>query len=191
MTFCVACIAKNILGDGWSVRLRSSGLALLVVLLAISVASQSSSPAAPVDELQTLITAASAARDSGDVSKVASANARVLALALRRLGGIRVAESAFPEAAELYRRSLSWEDAAETHVGLAICDLYENRPDDSLIEASKALLLDPNSARAFNIQGKAWMKKRDYRKAADSLQHSVELHPEFESAYALGVSLPS
>ena len=66
-----------------------------------------------------------------------------------------------------------------------------NRPDDSLAEAAKALQLDPNSSRAFNIQGKAWMKKRDYRKAVDSLQRSVDLHPEFESAYALGVSLLS
>jgi len=191
MTSSVAGIAKNILGDGLRVRLRSSGLALLAVLFSISVASQSSSPATPVDELQTLITAASAARDSKDPSRVASANARVLALALRRLGNIRVAESAFPQAAELYRSSLAWEDSAETHVGLAICDLYANRPEDSLIEANKALLLDPNSARAFNIQGKAWMKKRDYGKAADSLQRSVSLHPEFESAYALGVSMLS
>jgi tetratricopeptide (TPR) repeat protein len=76
-------------------------------------------------------------------------------------------------------------------VGLAICDLYINRPDDSLAEASKALALNPGSARAFNIQGKAWMKKRDYRKAVDSLQRSFDLHPEFESAYALGVSLLS
>ena len=35
------------------------------------------------------------------------------------------------------------------------------------------------------------MKKRDYRKAVDSLEQSVQLHPEFESAYALGVSLLS
>ena len=79
-------------------------------------------------------------------------------------------------------------------MGLAICNrsLLANRPDDSLVEkASKALLLDPNSARAFNIQGKAWMKKRDYHKAVDSLQHAVELQPDFEPAYALGVSLLS
>jgi tetratricopeptide (TPR) repeat protein len=107
------------------------------------------------------------------------------------LGNVRLAQTAFSQAADLFQRSLNWEDAAETHVGLAIADLYLNRPDDSLVQASKALLLDPNSARAFNIQGKAWMKKRDYAKAAQSLQRSVELHPEFESAYALGVCLLS
>jgi tetratricopeptide (TPR) repeat protein len=141
--------------------------------------------------LQARIQAATSARNSGTPQDVARANAQVLALALRRLGNIRVAETAFTQAAELYRRSLSWQDTAETHIGLAICDLYANRPDDSLTEASKALLLDANSARAFNIQGKAWMKKRDYRKAVDSLQRAVEIQPDFEPAYALGVSLLS
>jgi len=152
---------------------------------------EATSAAAPVDELQERLKAAEAARNTGDPGSVARANFLVLSLALRKLGNVRTTEGAFPEAAELYRRSLTWEDAAETHVGLAICDLYANRPDDSLVEASKALLLDPTSARAFNIQGKAWMKKRDFRKAVDSLQRSVELHPEFEPAYALGVSLLS
>jgi len=143
------------------------------------------------DELQSRLKAAAAARDSGGPGDVARANFLVLALAFRKLGNVRVAESAFSQAAELYQRSLAWEDAAETHVSLAIADLYANRPDDSLVEAAKALLLDPKSARAFNIQGKAWMKKRDYHKAVDSLERSVELHSEFESAYALGVSLLS
>jgi len=152
---------------------------------------KSPSPAPAIDELQSRLQAAAAARDAGDPGAVARANSLVLALGFRKLGNVRVAESAFPQATELYRRSLAWEDAAETHVGLAISGLYANRPDDSLAEASKALLLDPKSARAFNIQGKAWMKKRDYRQAVSSLQRSVELHPEFESSYALGVSLLS
>jgi tetratricopeptide (TPR) repeat protein len=150
------------------------------------------SPDAPTaDELQNRLQAAAAARDARDPDAVARANFLVLALAYRKLGNIRTTEGAFPEATELYRRSLALEDAAETHVGLAICDLYMNRPDDSLAEASKALALEPNNARAFNIQGKAWMKKREYKKAVASLERAVQIHPEFEPAYALGVSLLS
>lgn len=178
----------------WTFFARTFGFFLLYLAVPALVASQSASQSAAVptaDELQTRLKAAAAARDSGDPGAVARANSLVLALAFRKLANVRVAETAFPQAGELYQRSLAWEDAAETHVGLAIVDLYANRPDDSLAEASKALVLDPSSARAFNIQGKAWMKKRDYRKAVDSLQRSVELHPEFESAYALGVSLLS
>jgi tetratricopeptide (TPR) repeat protein len=190
MASAVDCIGPIVL-LGRLIRIFCFGFLIFAGSLPATSAAQSPTATPPVDELQARIQAATAARDSRIPEDVARANSRVLALALRLLGNVRVAQTAFPQAAELYRRSLSWEDDAETHVGLAICDLYENRPDDSLTEANKALLLDPNSARAFNIQGKAWMKKRDYRKAADSLQHSVSLHPEFESAYALGVSLLS
>lgn len=184
----------------WVVRC----LAIVCLLsgLPFCAASQSIAPGHPgpqqalnaapaIDELQERLKAAAAARETGDPSSVARANFQVLALALRKLGNVRTTEGAFPEAAELYRRSLVWEDAAETHVGLAICNLYANRPDDSLVEAAKALLLDPNSARAFNIQGKAWMKKREYRKAVDSLERAVKIQPEFEAAYALASSLLS
>src|SRR5579864_3307212 len=101
MKFRAAYIAKNILCDRLSIRIRSFGLVLLVVLLAIWVEAQSSAPATPVDDLPVLIQAASAARESGDPSKVASANARVLALALGKLANVRLAQSAFPQALEL------------------------------------------------------------------------------------------
>jgi tetratricopeptide (TPR) repeat protein len=182
--------------------MRYLGPLCLLLGMPFCAASQSTAPARPdrqeatsaapsVDELQERLKAAEAARNTGDPGSVARANFPVLSLALRKLGNVRTTEGAFPEAAELYRRSLTWEDAAETHVGLAICNLYANRPDDSLVEASKALLLDPNSARAFNIQGKAWMKKREYRKAVDSLERAVRIQPEFEPAYALASSLLS
>lgn len=175
----------------WAPYILCFGLLLFAGSVPAAGGAQSASRAPSVDELPTRLKAAASSRDSHNPEEVARANARVLALALRQLANLRVAETSFPQAAELYRQSLSWEDAAETHIGLAICNLYANRPDDSLAEAGKALQLDPNSSRAFNIQGKAWMKKRDFRKAADSLQRSVDLHPEFESAYALGVSLLS
>jgi tetratricopeptide (TPR) repeat protein len=142
-------------------------------------------PPAP-DALQQRLEEAASARESGNPDSIARANLRVIALALHQFGNLRAVEGAFPQAIELYHRSLDLEDSADTHVALAITYLYANRPDDSLAEAAKALLAEPNNARAFNIQGKAWMKKRDYPKAISSLARSVELHPDFEAAYALG-----
>jgi len=181
-------------------------LALLCLVLVLTDSTSSQSPAlvrsyaqqaaqpsstipTPVDELQVRLRASAAARDAGDPAAVTSTNFQVLALAFRKLANIRTTEGAFPQAADLYRRSLSLEDAAETHVGLASCYLYSNRPDDSLVEASKALLIDPNNARAFNVQGKAWMKKRQYQRAVESFERVVQIQPAFEPAYALGVSL--
>jgi len=77
-----------------------------------------------------------------------------------------VAESAFA-GAELYQRSHRLGGCCRDSRWPRIADLYANRPDDCLVETSKALLLDPKSPRAFNIQGKAWMKA-DYHKAVDS-----------------------
>jgi tetratricopeptide (TPR) repeat protein len=190
MASAVDCSDLSVLLGRW-IRIFCFGFLLFVRALPAASAAQKPTATPPVDELQARIQAASAARDSHNPEEVARLNSKVLALALRRLANLRLTQSAFAQALELYRQSLTWEDTAETHVGLAICDLYINRPDDSLAEASKALALNPGSARAFNIQGKAWMKKRDYRKAVDSLQRSFDLHPEFESAYALGVSLLS
>jgi tetratricopeptide (TPR) repeat protein len=191
------------LGAHWGTTVRHLALLSLLLVFPAWAASQEpasvladlqqpvkpSSSASPVDELQDRLRAAAAARDGGDPAAVTRTNFQVLALALRKLANIRTTEGAFPQAIDLYRRSLSWEDAAETHVSLASCYLYSNRPDDSLVEASKALLIDSNNARAFNVQGKAWMRKRDYRKAVESLERVVQIQPAFEPAYALGVSL--
>jgi tetratricopeptide (TPR) repeat protein len=186
----------------WLLSVRCFTLLCLPILLPGLAVSQTTPPAQNhlqesskpnavpiVDELQRRLNVAIAAQDAGDSAAVAHANFQLLALAFRRLGNIRTTEGAFPQALELYQRSLSWEDDAETHVNLASCYLYSNRPDDSLVEASKALLLDPNNAHALNVQGKAWMKKRDYKKAVESLQRAIQIQPEFEPAYALGVSL--
>ena len=191
------------LRPNWGWPIRCLALVCLLILFSALTFSQTPTPleshvpelgkpskgASAVDELQRRLNAATAARDAGDSTAVVHTNFLVLALAFRRLGNIRTTEGAFPQAFELYQRSLSWEDTPETHVNLASCYLFSNRSDDSLVEASKALLLDPNNARAFNVQGKAWMKKGDYKKAVDSLQRAIQIQPEFEPAYALGVSL--
>jgi tetratricopeptide (TPR) repeat protein len=157
---------------------------------ALLPAPQAPAVSAP-DELQTRLRAVESAKQAGNPDSVAPANRLLLATAFRKLANVRIAQTAFPQAESLSRLSLTYEDAAETHVGIAVSALYANRPDDSLAEASKALAIDPQSARAWNIQGKAFMKKRYYRNAVASLQRSVEIRPEFESAYALGVSLLS
>src|SRR5882672_193061 len=81
--------------------LRRSSLLTVVVPLLLAIATapssfaQAASPAPQMDELQTRIKAAATARESADAKSVADANAKVLALAHRRLANIRVAQTAF------------------------------------------------------------------------------------------------
>ncbi len=140
-------------------------------------------------ELAKRIAAAQAARDSGDASAVAQANQRLIALALRELGQLRLLESAYPQAIELYHRSLEFEDQPAARVDLAIAELQANRTDDAIANVDKALLGDPKDVRAFIVRGRVFMKKQDYTKAAEAFDHAAQLDPEVETFYSLGICL--
>jgi tetratricopeptide (TPR) repeat protein len=140
-------------------------------------------------ELEKRLRAAQAAQQSDDANAVASANKSLIAFCLRQMGHLRLYEGAFGQASELYRRSLDFEDIPDARVDLAIALLRANRLDETLAETSRVLAADSNNARAWNVQGKAWMKKQDPHKAAESLARSISIQPDFEAAYSLGISL--
>ncbi|MGQ9672318.1 MAG: tetratricopeptide repeat protein [Candidatus Aminicenantales bacterium] len=47
---------------------------------------------------------------------------------------------------------------------------------------SKALSLDPNSARAFNLRGIAYFRQKNYRKAEDQFKQALALNPSYAEA---------
>jgi tetratricopeptide (TPR) repeat protein len=135
--------------------------------------------------------AAEVARQSEDPAAIAQANVRLIAFCLREIGQLRLLEAAYPESIELYRRSLDFEDIPDTRVDLAIAYLDANKLDDSLAQANQVITADPKNARAWNVQGKVWIRKQEPGKAAESLQRSIDLHPDVEAAYSLGIALLS
>ena len=140
-------------------------------------------------ELQLRLEAAQGARRSGDAAAAARANKTLVALALREMGQLRLLEAAYPQAMELYRRSLDFDDIPDTRVDLAIAELQAGHADEALVESGKVLLVDPNNARVFGVQGSAWMRKQEYAKAAEALDRSVHIHADLETLYSLGVCL--
>jgi tetratricopeptide (TPR) repeat protein len=180
-------------------------LAVLCLVASLALASplraQSGSPHRPAaksddkrvspaeSELRKRLEAAQAAQRSGDAAAVALANGRLIALALREMGQLRLLEAAYPQAEELYRRSLDLEDLPDTRVDLAIAELQGNQPEAALSESDKALAADPTNARAFSVRGRAWIRKQEYAKAAEALDHAVQLHPDLETSYSLGICL--
>jgi len=155
-----------------------------------SAAKANSSRISPAEaELDKRLAAAQEARNGGDAAAIAVANERLIALALRELAQLRLIQSAYPQAIELYRRSLDFEDLPDTRVDLAIAELQANHPDDALTESSQALAADPNNARAWNVSARASMKKGDYAKAAEALGHATRLNPDIETLYSLGICL--
>ena len=140
-------------------------------------------------QLDGRLAAAREAQSTGDAAAIALANERLIALALRELAQLRLIQSAYPQAVELYRRSLDFEDLPDTRVDLAIAELHANNPEESLTESGKALAVDPKNARAVNVNARAWMQKGDYAKAADAFERAVRLAPDIETSYSLGICL--
>src|SRR6185369_10873024 len=127
-----------------------------------------SAPASVV-ELNRRLVAARAAQASNDLDAVVQTNRSLLALALRELGDLRLVEEAFPEAAELYRRSLDFEESLSAREGLTVAYIALKQPTAAMSEADKAIALDPRRARAWNLKGKAAMMTKDYKSAAQYL----------------------
>ena len=189
----------------YSRRLLSALFPLIGVILscvAVSVASEPSnaaphSSAKAVEkhatqaqaELAKRIADANAVRNSGDPAAVALANKRVIALALREMAQLRLLESSYPQAIELYRKSLEFEDIPDTHVDLAIASLQANRIEDALTESGNALAADAKNDRAYSVRGLALMRKQEYAAAAESLSQAAAMNPTVESSYSLAIAL--
>ena len=185
-----------------TVRLKKASLLLFGCVLTCLSASAQSIPARrsrpkppqartnPAEaELDKRLAAAQEARTAGDAAAIALANERLIGLALRELAQLRLIQSAYPQAIELYRRSLDFEDIPDTRVDLAIASFQANQLDEALAESSKALAADANNARAWNINAQASIKKGDYVKAAEALDHAARLNPDIGTLYSLGICL--
>jgi len=140
-------------------------------------------------ELAKQIAAAQAARDSGNATAVAQANQRLIALALRELGQLRLLEAAFPQAVELYHRSVEFEDEAAARIDLAIAELQANRSSDAISDADKALSADPTDVRGVIVRARALMKKQDYHEAAAAFDQAVQVNPDVETLYSFAICL--
>jgi tetratricopeptide (TPR) repeat protein len=100
---------------------------------------------------------------------------------------LRLVESAYPQAAALYRESLEFEDTPEAHVELASTSLLSGQPNESIAEARRALIAQPNEAALYVTLGRAYMQKGDFPKAIEALAHAAHLQPEIETYYSLAI----
>lgn len=136
-------------GHGW-VRLAMLAMSLSLPL-GIAAQTKPTAPgakahagASPADaELSRRINAADAARTSGNAEAIGEANRKVIALALRELGNLRSHEHAYPQAIELYRQSLTFEDAVATQADLTAA---QKAAGPSTATAAADLFARPNAS---------------------------------------------
>ena len=163
--------------------------ALILASLQTTLAQSPTPQASAATELQSRLQAASAAQQAGDPDAIAAANKRVIALGLKEMGDLRNLVGAYPAAIELYKRSLELEPTDGTRYSLAFACFGASRPDEGLKESEILVKADPKNAVYWNLQGKLWILKKDYRQAVDSLSKSLDLQPDMEVAYSMATAL--
>jgi tetratricopeptide (TPR) repeat protein len=137
------------------------------------------------DDLLNRINAQRAAIQSGDSAAVEQASRKLTAAALRQMAALRSTTGEWAKAIELYRQSIDFDDINDVHMELAMAYLGANQPDNAIEEAEKVVITDPNNARAWDIKGKAYVAKEDYRGAAEALTRFLALQHDVNVQYAL------
>lgn len=128
------------------------------------------------------------AKASGDSAQVAHASELVIAFVLRQLGQIRLWESSYAQAGELYQRSLNFENVPDVRVDLAVAHLQAGKFDESIADADQALLDDPNNLRGFQVLARDWTAKKDQPGTVRALKRVAELSPTVQNLYALATA---
>jgi len=141
-----------------------------------------------MEDLPARIEAASTAQQTGDPTKIASANRNLIATTLRALAEIKLAEGNNYQAVDLYKQSIEFEDTPNAHIALSLVFMRAQRTDEALAEIGPVLKADPRNADAWDVQGKLYMDKKAWREAAESFNRSLELESNVIVAYALATA---
>jgi tetratricopeptide (TPR) repeat protein len=140
-------------------------------------------------ELDTRIADAHSARDSGDPAAVQRANERLIAAALRELAILRMAESAYPQASELYSSSLHFEDTPGARLDLATAEIQAGKFADAIKQAQEVLATNPKDLRADRVLASALTQNGDCAKAVEPFTRIARAEPTVENLYPLAMCL--
>ncbi len=176
----------------------ASLLGTLCVLIAATTAAVAQAPpgqvapskltASAMEELPSRMQAVAAAQQSGDVTKIAAANRSLIAVGLRAMAELKLAQGDTKQAIDLYQRSLAFEDTPQIRISLALAYMRARRIDEALAQIEPVTKSDPKDADAWNVQGKLLMDKKSYTEAAEALARSLELQGNPLVAYALATA---
>jgi len=151
--------------------------------------SSTQKPTPQPSELDARLAAARAARDSGDPAAAQLANERLIALALRELAQLRLAESAYPQAVELYDSSLHFEDVPGTRLDLATAEIQAGKYEDAIKQAQQVRAVNPKDLRADRVLASALIQNGDYAQAVEPFTRIVHAQPTVENLYPLAMCL--
>jgi tetratricopeptide (TPR) repeat protein len=169
--------------------LRGAAWTISAGLFTFSLAAQPQHTQPATDSLESRAVAAEAARNSGDADKIAAANRLVIASASSELADLRLVQSDYSGAAELYRQSIAYEDRPATYVSLGFAELQAGHLDQAVEAANKALAADAKNLRAERLLATALDQKGDYAAAIAPFTRIADAEPTVDNLYPLAECL--
>ncbi len=140
------------------------------------------------DELTRHLTAAETFQLSGDLPSAAVENRAIVSLALQRAGNLALREGQLQRAVKLFNDSLATGDDVQTRMNLAVAYMRSSEIDKAIGEAQNALKIDGKNTQAHYLLGRLFYTRGDYAAALPELESTIINAPDFDSAYALGVT---
>jgi tetratricopeptide (TPR) repeat protein len=174
------------------IRFLASIRALVAALLFVAGALYvSACPAAdnPGEALKGRFESAKSALATGDLARAEDSYHLTIALGLRQLGNLSIAEQQFEQATALLDQAvkLSPEDASlRLEDGIAWFRKGDTKKASEIIQS--VLNADPKNSRAHNALGRIYLFNGKLDESIAELQKAVALQDDFETAYFLGIA---
>lgn len=128
---------------------------------------------------------ANAAREAGDPGAVANANAMVIASALREMATLRSAEAAYPQAVELYKDSLRFEETSAAALALATVEAQSGRYNEAIQLAEQLHRNDPKDLQADRILSSSLIQTGRFVDALEPFGRLAQADRSVETQYAM------
>jgi tetratricopeptide (TPR) repeat protein len=154
----------------------------------VSQSSVEAKPKSDQDELAVHRSAADTYQLSGDLEHARVENRFTVSLALRRLANIEIREGQPKRSAELLTESIASNDSAQTRSDLAFVNMQLGDVDEGIKNARIAVNLDKNNGEAQEALSKLCYLKGDYAGALPGLERILQLKPDFDDAFLLGMT---
>src|SRR3989454_5410337 len=143
----------------------------------------------PGELLKRRFDAAEASLAENNLSRAESQYDETIALGLRQLANLSIAEGQFDLAIGYLTDAQKLQpDDFQLQLGLAIAWFQRGDQEKASEVINAALASRPNDPQAHNLMGRIFLLQNDFLRAIQELRTALTLHYDFETAYFLGVA---
>ena len=170
----------------WSGHLRRAALGFTLVAFFASISLAADNPG---ETLRRQFQAAKSSLASGNLAQADADFRRAIALGLRQLGSLSIAENQFEQATHLLDEALKLAPGeADLQLEDAMAWFRRGDPGKATELVEALLAAHPEDAQAHNVLGRIDLFKGDTEASIAELKKAVALHDDFETAYFLGIA---